>query len=234
VSALYACGVSRWLSDIGLRLDRSSDVPVGLQLAWGLRAAIELGTLEPGERLPPLRELAEALGVNPGTVRAVVARLAQEGFLVPRHGDGTFVAEDPPGEDGLDGALEAARRAAASAGIPARSLATALWTAAGPDAARSDEAAARRGVRRDIAVLERLLAERRQQVPPPKQAGPSRSPRLLGLAELEAQRDALLHLLAQRSAPEEAAEPAPEGLPTETDRGRERGAPRPSTRPALP
>ena len=36
-------------------LDSKSDVPLGVQLSWRLRALIFTGQLNPGERLPSLR-----------------------------------------------------------------------------------------------------------------------------------------------------------------------------------
>jgi DNA-binding transcriptional regulator YhcF (GntR family) len=49
----------RWIDRMGISLDRAADVPVGIQLAWALGGAIRSGSLVPGERLPPLRELAD-------------------------------------------------------------------------------------------------------------------------------------------------------------------------------
>ena len=76
-----------------LRVDRSSDVPVGAQLAGKLRSLIEDGRLRPGSQLPSLRELAAAASVNVNTVRSVYARLEREGVVQTEHGRGTFVAD---------------------------------------------------------------------------------------------------------------------------------------------
>ena len=93
------------LRDVDLRVDRSSDVPLGAQLARKLRSLIEEGRLRPGSQLPSLRELAAAAGVNVNTVRAVYARLETEGVVKTEHGRGTFVAEpDPAGGRSLGGA----------------------------------------------------------------------------------------------------------------------------------
>src|SRR3954454_3467882 len=89
----------RWIDEMGIRLDREAEVPVGVQLAWALRLAIRDGRLAPGMRLPALRELADELGVSPHTLRSVYGRLEAEGLLSARHGSGTFVAPaagDPP------------------------------------------------------------------------------------------------------------------------------------------
>jgi DNA-binding transcriptional MocR family regulator len=50
------------------------------------------GTLRAGDRLPSVRELAEAAGVNVKTARAVYGRLESEGLVHSEHGRGTFVA----------------------------------------------------------------------------------------------------------------------------------------------
>lgn len=69
-----------------------------------LGTAIRLGLLEPGERLPPERELADQLGISRSTLRQALTTLVQSGHLVSFRGrtGGTFVAEAPPlaGGDG--------------------------------------------------------------------------------------------------------------------------------------
>ena len=79
-----------------LAIDRHTDVPLGSQLAWQIQALIVDGRLQPGERLPSVRGLAESVGVNVNTVRAVYERLEGEGFVRSEHGRGTFVAENVP------------------------------------------------------------------------------------------------------------------------------------------
>jgi DNA-binding transcriptional regulator YhcF (GntR family) len=81
-------------------LDRSGDVPLGVQLGWKLRTLILDGTLAAGARLPAVRELAATMGVNANTVRAVYGRLESDGLVVAQHGRGTFVAEGA--QDGGD------------------------------------------------------------------------------------------------------------------------------------
>ena len=60
-----------------------------------LRGAILDGTLAPGDRLPPERELAARLGVSRPTLRGAVNALVIMGLLDSRHGSGTFVAASP-------------------------------------------------------------------------------------------------------------------------------------------
>src|SRR3954468_420104 len=78
--------------DLGLRVDRAGEVPVGTQLAWRLRELVETGGLHAGDRLPSVRELALAAGVNVNTVRSVYGRLEHEGLVSSEQGRGTFVA----------------------------------------------------------------------------------------------------------------------------------------------
>jgi DNA-binding transcriptional regulator YhcF (GntR family) len=81
------------------RVDRSSAVPLGTQLAERIRAAVEDGRLAAGARLPSVRDLAQDAGVNVNTVRAVYARLEAEGLVRSEHGRGTFVAEAAPADE---------------------------------------------------------------------------------------------------------------------------------------
>ncbi|HEX4564271.1 MAG TPA: winged helix-turn-helix domain-containing protein, partial [Solirubrobacteraceae bacterium] len=78
--------------DLRLAIDRDAEVAIGVQLAWALRARIEDGSARAGERLPGLREVADATGLNINTVRAVYQRLDGEGLIDSRQGSGTFVS----------------------------------------------------------------------------------------------------------------------------------------------
>ncbi len=81
-----------------LALDRRSVTPLRRQLYERLRDAITRGTLQPGERLPSARTLANQLAVARGTVDAAYATLAGEGYIVSRGAAGTVVAEGVAGE----------------------------------------------------------------------------------------------------------------------------------------
>jgi DNA-binding transcriptional regulator YhcF (GntR family) len=76
-----------------LRVDRESGIPVGIQLVERLRSQIESGALNPGDRLPSVRDAAITAGVNVNTVRAAYGRLEREGLVRSEHGRGTFVAQ---------------------------------------------------------------------------------------------------------------------------------------------
>ena len=54
------------------------------------------GRLAAGTKLPPVRDLAAALGVSPATAAAAYRTLRQRGFVVAERGRGTTVAPLPP------------------------------------------------------------------------------------------------------------------------------------------
>ena len=49
------------------------------------------GTLSPGEKLPPERELAKQFDVSRPSLREAIQKLEAKGFLLRRQGGGTFV-----------------------------------------------------------------------------------------------------------------------------------------------
>jgi DNA-binding transcriptional MocR family regulator len=78
----------------GLKIDLDSEIPVYRQIAEGIQAATADGRLSRGDRLPPSRDLARALGVNRNTVVAAYDLLASSGFVHGRTGRGTFIASE--------------------------------------------------------------------------------------------------------------------------------------------
>ncbi len=56
-----------------------------------LRERLAPGRARPGDRLPPEKQLAEAVGVSRGTLRLALERLESNGEIVRRQGSGTFV-----------------------------------------------------------------------------------------------------------------------------------------------
>lgn len=76
-------------------VDPTSDRPVYKQIADQLRAAIEAGTLPPGERLPSEADLMSRYDVAQGTVRQAMSLLRGEGLVVAQQGRGVFVRDRP-------------------------------------------------------------------------------------------------------------------------------------------
>ena len=78
------------------RIDAGSGVPIYRQLVEQVRRDVMLGRLVAGDQLPPLREVVDALTINPNTVVKAYAELEHDGLVVRRQGMGTFVAPVPP------------------------------------------------------------------------------------------------------------------------------------------
>jgi DNA-binding transcriptional regulator YhcF (GntR family) len=203
--------------------DASDDLPVSVQLAWRLRALIRTGRIARAEQLPSVRRLADWAGVNVNTVRAVYAKLEQDGLVVTRHGQGTFVAEDLDAVPELEAIADDALNAAQAAGISPRELAIVVTACAGMPPAGEDEHApavdepelpglfeesesieVRHELRRQIARLEAAVASYARDLPHDA-VSPARpdAPHVAGVEELEQTRDLLI---AQLSVGQHAAE----------------------------
>ncbi|MFV0463616.1 MAG: GntR family transcriptional regulator [Nostocoides sp.] len=80
------------MTQIPVVIDRASPVPLYHQLAQQLTAAIEDGTLNPGDPFENELALAGRLDLSRPTVRRAIAELVDRGLLVRRRGIGTTVA----------------------------------------------------------------------------------------------------------------------------------------------
>jgi len=81
--------------DLAFRPDRAAGEPLRRQLEDYLRALVETGRLQAGERLPATRELAASLGLGRNTVAQAYEALCDDGLLSAHVGQGTFVAPRP-------------------------------------------------------------------------------------------------------------------------------------------
>ena len=80
-------------------LDPSSGVATYLQLVQQVHQALQLGLLEPGDRLPTAQQVVASLAINPNTVLKAYRDLEREGLVRPRPGLGTFVVRGLPRTD---------------------------------------------------------------------------------------------------------------------------------------
>jgi len=192
------------LDGFELSIDRDAEVPIGVQLAWALRARIHDGRFKPGQRIPGLRDLADATGVNINTVKAVYQRLEQEGLIESQQGSGTFVEPTPRKPSRVATIVANAVREARETGVDPRDVAAALYVSSERPAGSTDQAAdpseQRRLLRRQIAAFEGALGELEAEYPGVAPA-PTRTYRGLGPALLSAQelaqaRTSLLRRLA--------------------------------------
>ncbi|MFF2952968.1 GntR family transcriptional regulator [Kitasatospora sp. NPDC057965] len=95
-----------------LKLEAGDPRPLHEQVAGAIRRAVGDGECVPGERLPPARELAAALGVNANTVLRALRVLRDEGVLEFRRGRGVTVVQ---GADRRAELLDSVRRLVADA-----------------------------------------------------------------------------------------------------------------------
>jgi DNA-binding transcriptional regulator YhcF (GntR family) len=226
-------------SGLEIAIDRDAEVPIGTQLAWALRARIRDGTFKPEQRLPGLRELAQATGVNVNTVRAVYQRLENEGLIEGQQGTGTFVAPLSQRPSAVGTIAANAAREAEETGVDPRDVAAALYISRASAASLASEGVGRRRrLRQQIASLERTIAELEAKYPglvPPSSAKRRGGPALLGAGELEEVRTLLVRRLAtvQEAIDELRSEEAAgegEGQPLPARKSVSRTRPR--TRPA--
>ncbi|WPB55202.1 FadR/GntR family transcriptional regulator [Xylophilus sp. GOD-11R] len=77
------------------------------QIADAIRSGIVSGAFPDGSRLPSERELALRFGVSRPAVREAIGALQNEGYVLTRHGSGTYVTWTPR-PDADTGALAAA------------------------------------------------------------------------------------------------------------------------------
>ncbi len=76
---------------LDVSVDRSSRVPLYLQVAQQLEREILSGRYPPGERLPNELELADRLSLSRPTLRQAIQALVDKGLLVRKRGVGTQV-----------------------------------------------------------------------------------------------------------------------------------------------
>jgi GntR family transcriptional regulator/MocR family aminotransferase len=84
--------------DFAITLDQRSRTPLHKQLYEELRQAILCGRLNPGERVPSTRSLAQSLKVSRTTVTQSYEQLLSEGYLRATTGSGTYVGCQLPDE----------------------------------------------------------------------------------------------------------------------------------------
>ena len=78
-----------------LHLDYRDVRPIYIQLVDGFRNQILSGVLQPGEKLPSVRELAMQLSINPNTIQRAYRQLEAAGWIATVPGKGCFVSDLP-------------------------------------------------------------------------------------------------------------------------------------------
>lgn len=76
-----------------LHISPSDGVPIYQQIVNQVKYLVASGRLTAGEELPPIRALAEKLGINPNTVARAYRELEVEGVVTKRGTAGTYVSD---------------------------------------------------------------------------------------------------------------------------------------------
>ena len=77
-----------------ITVDLSNPKPVYLQITEAVQTAIARGSLQPGDRLPAIRETAVQTRVNRNTVSRAYLELEHQGLILARQGSGFYVTDD--------------------------------------------------------------------------------------------------------------------------------------------
>ena len=81
-----------------LNLDPRSSVPIYQQIINGVKELVIRKILQPGDKLPSVREMAGMLTTNPNTVSKAYNELERLKIIETLRGRGTFVALDYKGQ----------------------------------------------------------------------------------------------------------------------------------------
>lgn len=106
------------------RLDPGAHIPPFEQVRAQLSVMVAVGHLDPGTRLPTVRDLASALAVAPGTIARTYRELEHDGIVEGRGRRGTFVVDEPPDSEPLAERRRRLTKAATSFAFSARQLGT--------------------------------------------------------------------------------------------------------------
>ena len=69
--------------------------PIYSQIVDSFREQIAAGILQPGDKLPSVRELAAELAINPNTIQRAYRELESAGWVASQPGKGCFVTGVP-------------------------------------------------------------------------------------------------------------------------------------------
>jgi len=87
---------------INFQLDIKSGVPFYRQIIDRVKSAIAVGELEPGNRLPTVRQLAVDLSINPNTVSRAYTELELTGMVETQMGSGTYISHKEVTRDEME------------------------------------------------------------------------------------------------------------------------------------
>jgi GntR family transcriptional regulator len=103
-------------------ISTGSPEPIYRQLVEQVKRLVAAGQMAPGDGMPSVRELAQALALNPMTVSKAYSLLEMEGVLARRRGLGMEVAERAGGGQSAAERAELLRPTLERAAVEARQL----------------------------------------------------------------------------------------------------------------
>jgi len=103
-------------------ISTGSPEPIYRQLVEQVKRLVAAGQMAPGDGMPSVRELAQALALNPMTVSKAYSLLEMEGVLARRRGLGMEVAERAGGGQSAAERAELLRPTLERAAVAARQL----------------------------------------------------------------------------------------------------------------
>lgn len=77
-----------------MTIEFDNNLPIYLQIMNYLKREIVRGSLQPGDKIPSVRELAAELQINPNTVQRTFQELEREGIVETRRGLGRYVTSE--------------------------------------------------------------------------------------------------------------------------------------------
>ena len=77
-----------------LEIDFKSDLPIYEQIRRGIIIGLAKGHINPGDKLPSVREMAENIGINLHTVNKAYKLLETDGVLIMDRRYGSLISED--------------------------------------------------------------------------------------------------------------------------------------------
>ncbi len=80
------------------QIDFASRTPIYTQLYNNVIKLASAGVLKPGDKLPPVRIIAEDLGINPNTAAKAYRELESDGFIYSSVGRGSYLTDKLNGD----------------------------------------------------------------------------------------------------------------------------------------
>jgi GntR family transcriptional regulator len=77
-----------------IKVNPDSGIPLYLQIIKQVKYLVACGALKAGDQLPPVRDLAMQLRINPNTVARAYHDLRYEKIITSKWGEGTFISEE--------------------------------------------------------------------------------------------------------------------------------------------